>query len=135
MSQWFGWRLALIGAWLSAPERRRLRSSHTVAHTLFRCAGYDWQNQRMTNPAVAPAFTFGPHSIDPAARKLLNDGQPVKLGARAFDVLVALIERRDRVMTKNELLDVVWPGLVVEETRRGAAFGAAARRVASAPQY
>jgi predicted ATPase/DNA-binding winged helix-turn-helix (wHTH) protein len=43
------------------------------------------------------------------------DGVAVKLGARAFDVLVALIERRDRVVGKHELLDLVWPGLVVEE--------------------
>ena len=37
------------------------------------------------------------------------------LGARAFDVLLALIERRERLVTKDELLDLVWPGLVVEE--------------------
>ena len=37
------------------------------------------------------------------------------LGARAFDLLLALVERRDRLVTKHELLDVVWPGLVVEE--------------------
>ena len=35
--------------------------------------------------------------------------------ARAFDVLLALIERRDRVVIKSELFDVVWPGWVVEE--------------------
>jgi adenylate cyclase len=39
----------------------------------------------------------------------------VPLGARAFDLLVALIEHRDRVVPKRELLDLVWPGLVVEE--------------------
>ncbi|MBK9117307.1 MAG: winged helix-turn-helix domain-containing protein [Betaproteobacteria bacterium] len=37
------------------------------------------------------------------------------MGARAFDLLLALLERRDRVVTKDELLEVVWPGLVVEE--------------------
>ena len=37
------------------------------------------------------------------------------LGARAFDVLQALVERRERLVTKDELLDLVWPGLVVEE--------------------
>ena len=41
--------------------------------------------------------------------------RPVALGARAFDVLQALIERRGRLVTKDELLDLVWPGLVVEE--------------------
>ncbi|MEP6941693.1 MAG: tetratricopeptide repeat protein [Betaproteobacteria bacterium] len=46
---------------------------------------------------------------------MLADGQPTALGARGFDILNALIERRDRLVTKDELLDLVWPGLVVEE--------------------
>jgi predicted ATPase/DNA-binding winged helix-turn-helix (wHTH) protein len=46
---------------------------------------------------------------------LLVDGQPAKLGARALDLLLTLIEHRARVVSKNELLDLVWPGLVVEE--------------------
>ncbi len=46
---------------------------------------------------------------------MLRAGQPVALGGRAFDVLWALIERRDRVVAKDELLNVAWPGLVVEE--------------------
>ena len=37
------------------------------------------------------------------------------LGSRAFDVLQALIEHRERIVTKNELLDLAWPGVVVEE--------------------
>lgn len=53
--------------------------------------------------------------VRPAQRQLLVDGQPAALGARAFDLLLALIEHRDRLVSKNELLDVVWPGLVVEE--------------------
>jgi len=53
--------------------------------------------------------------IDLAARQLGVAGVPAKLGGRAFDLLVALVERRDRVVPKQELLDVVWPGLVVEE--------------------
>lgn len=53
--------------------------------------------------------------VRPAQRELLVDGQPAAVGARAFDLLLALIEHRDRVVSKNELLDLVWPGLVVEE--------------------
>jgi TolB-like protein len=48
-------------------------------------------------------------------RRVVVRQQPVAVGARAFDLLVALIERRDRVVGKDELLAVVWPGLVVEE--------------------
>ena len=58
---------------------------------------------------------FGHIEIRPAERRLLIGGAPAKIGARALDMLCALIERRDRVVTKNELLDIVWPGLVVEE--------------------
>ena len=58
---------------------------------------------------------FGPFELQPARRLLLRDGQPVTIGARAFDVLVALAARRHRLVSKNELLDEVWPGVVVEE--------------------
>jgi predicted ATPase/DNA-binding winged helix-turn-helix (wHTH) protein len=50
-----------------------------------------------------------------AERQLWVEGSAAKLGARAFDVLLALYDRRDRPVAKNELLDVVWPGVVVEE--------------------
>ena len=60
-------------------------------------------------------FAFGRFAVLSEQRQLLVDGEPAKLGARAFDVLLALIQRRDRVVSKNELLDVVWPGMVVEE--------------------
>ena len=58
---------------------------------------------------------FEHFAIKPAERQLLIDGRPATLGSRAFDLLMALIEHRDRVVAKNELLDLVWPGLVVEE--------------------
>lgn len=60
-------------------------------------------------------FRFAPFELRTGERVLLVDGVECQIGSRAFDVLLALIERRDRVVTKNELLDLVWPGLVVEE--------------------
>ena len=60
-------------------------------------------------------YQFDLLEIRPTERRLLIDGHSAPLGARAFDVLLALVERRDRTVTKNELLDLVWPGLVVEE--------------------
>ena len=64
---------------------------------------------------MAQRYRFGRFELLPVERQLLADGRPVALGARAFDVLLALIERRERLVTKGELLDAVWPGLVVEE--------------------
>jgi predicted ATPase/DNA-binding winged helix-turn-helix (wHTH) protein len=58
---------------------------------------------------------FGRYEFRPSERVLLADGAPVALGARAFDLLQALIERRGRIVGKDELLDLVGPGLVVEE--------------------
>jgi predicted ATPase/DNA-binding winged helix-turn-helix (wHTH) protein len=60
-------------------------------------------------------YRFGRAELRPDERVLLIDGNPVALGARAFDLMLALVERRERVVTKHELLEVVWPGLVVEE--------------------
>lgn len=60
-------------------------------------------------------FRFGRCRLDARRRVLLVDGAPARLGARAVDVLIALVQRRDRVVGKDELLDLVWPGVVVEE--------------------
>lgn len=58
---------------------------------------------------------FGRFEIRSAERLLLVDGAAAAVGARAFDVLLCLMESQDRVVTKAELMDRVWPGLVVEE--------------------
>jgi DNA-binding response OmpR family regulator len=63
----------------------------------------------------AEAASFGRFAILAAERRLLVDGTPVALGSRAFDLLAALVARRDRVVPKEELIEVVWPGLVVED--------------------
>ncbi|WP_454627888.1 ATP-binding protein [Bradyrhizobium cenepequi] len=61
------------------------------------------------------AISFGPFSLFPAGRLLLNHGQPVQLGSRAFDILLALAERAGQVVSKNELIDLVWRGVNVDE--------------------
>ena len=66
--------------------------------------------------ATAPGgLRFGRFELQPHERRLLVDGEPVLLGGRALDVLTLLAERAGSLVTKNELLDRVWPGLVVEE--------------------
>jgi predicted ATPase/DNA-binding winged helix-turn-helix (wHTH) protein len=64
---------------------------------------------------VTDRYRFDRFELALAERQLTIAGEPATLGARAFDLLLALIERRDRVVAKSELLDLVWPGLVVEE--------------------
>src|SRR5882672_9770487 len=64
---------------------------------------------------VAKTFLFGRYRLIPDRRALFADGDEVSMGGRAFDLLLALVERRDRVVLKNELIELVWPGRVVEE--------------------
>ena len=69
----------------------------------------------MPASAAQPDRDFDRFAVRPATRRLIVDGRPARLGARAFDLLLALIERRERIVTKGELLDIVWPGVIVEE--------------------
>lgn len=59
---------------------------------------------------------FGPFRLEPALRTLYRDGAVVKLGSRAFDILVMLVERQGAVVTPRELMAVAWQGLVVGES-------------------
>lgn len=65
--------------------------------------------------SAPPHYKFGRYQLCVIERTLLVDDQPAKLGARAFDLLWALLRERHRVVGKSELLDLVWPGVVVEE--------------------
>lgn len=69
-------------------------------------------------PPLPASCRFGPDGrfeLRAAERVLLDRGTPVALGGRAFDLLLALAQRRDRVVPRGELIDAVWPGRVVEE--------------------
>ena len=58
---------------------------------------------------------FGRFELRPTERQLVDGTTPVALGGRAIDVLLALVARAGHLVTKDELLDAAWPGLVVEE--------------------
>ena len=62
-----------------------------------------------------PALTFGPFRLLRTQKLLLEDEQPVRLGSRALDLLIALVSRAGEVVDKAELMDLVWPRTVVEE--------------------
>jgi DNA-binding winged helix-turn-helix (wHTH) protein len=64
---------------------------------------------------TSAGIAFGPFRLFPRRRELLAHGQPIKLGGRAFDVLMALIEARGTVLGKNALMARVWPDRIVEE--------------------
>lgn len=73
----------------------------------------------------------GAFELHPGERLLLSAGRPVELGARAFDLLLVLVENAGRLVTKATLLERVWPRLVVDENNLPAQI-AALRRVLGA---
>jgi len=62
---------------------------------------------------VPQALRFGLLEIRPAERQVLRAGQPVALDSRAFDLLWRLVEHRDRVVPRSELLNL--PGAAGDE--------------------
>jgi predicted ATPase len=69
----------------------------------------------MASVGLPARYRFGPFELQLDERRLLKDGVPVVLRSRAFDLLATLIERAGQLVTKDELLDRVWPGVVIEE--------------------
>ena len=70
----------------------------------------------MSPSSVISAIEFGRFKIVPHRRELLADGRPVELGGRVFDLLMALVEAHGKVLGKDELMNRVWPGRIVEES-------------------
>ena len=68
----------------------------------------------MSDPSQ-PSYEFGPFSLDAGKRLLLRNGEPVPVTPKVMELLLALIEHRDRVLTKDELLKQVWGDTIVEE--------------------
>jgi len=74
------------------------------------------QGANRSSSATADAdLEFGRFRVQLRRRQLLADGVPVELGTRAFELLLVLLEADGLLITKEELLSRVWPGLVVSE--------------------
>ena len=60
-------------------------------------------------------YAFGPFVVDSVKRQLWRDRRLVPITSKTFDVLVALLEHRDHIVSKDELLNRVWPDTAVNE--------------------
>jgi predicted ATPase/DNA-binding winged helix-turn-helix (wHTH) protein len=69
--------------------------------------------QRFNQPEM---LQFGPFRVIASERLLLKENEPVALGSRAFDILMALVERAGEVVSHRELSKRVWRDVTVEET-------------------
>lgn len=61
-------------------------------------------------------YRFGRFTLDPADERLLGPDGPVKLGHKAYRVLLTLVEQQGRLVTKDSLFDSVWDGTIVSES-------------------
>src|SRR5688572_15885189 len=82
----------------------------------------------------AVGYTFGQFRFAPESRSLLLSDEPLRLGARGFDILRILVERAGTVVTTDELLTLVWPDVVVEETNLRVQIGALRKVLARGEQ-
>ncbi len=60
-------------------------------------------------------YEFGEFTLDVSERRLSKDGKPISLEPKAHEVLLALVRNAGRLLTKRELLDLIWPESFVEE--------------------
>ena len=67
------------------------------------------------NPQSKDVLSFGPFSLFAAERLLKKADEPIPLGGRALDILIALAERAGEVVTHKELISTAWPDVTVEE--------------------
>jgi eukaryotic-like serine/threonine-protein kinase len=68
------------------------------------------------SPEIKALYEFGKFRCDPGERLLLCEGKPVSLSPKSFEVLVVLIQNNGRLLTKDELMQQVWPDSFVEES-------------------
>ncbi len=83
-------------------------------------------------------ISFAEFELDTAHRRLLREGEPVVLYAKTFDLLDFLVQKNGQVVSKDEILDAVWPGQFVEEANLSVQISALRKALgerANAPRF
>ena len=80
-------------------------------------------------------FCFTDHVLDRDRRELRRGADAIALEPQVFDLLVYLLESRDHVVTKDELIDSVWGGRIVSESTLTSRINAARKAVQSNPAH
>jgi TolB-like protein/DNA-binding winged helix-turn-helix (wHTH) protein/Tfp pilus assembly protein PilF len=79
-------------------------------------------------------YEFGDYLLDPAERILSRQGSPVSLTPKAFETLLCLVRCHGRVVTKDELLKRIWPGVFVEEVNLAVNISTIRKALGESPQ-
>ncbi len=73
------------------------------------------RSQSVGESGEPTSFWFGPFQLDTRGRRLTRDGDVLPVSSKAFDILSALVLRAGRTVTKDQLMELVWPGVFVDE--------------------
>src|SRR6267378_4266768 len=79
-------------------------------------------------------YEFGPFRVDARRRLLLREDNQVRLPAKAFEILLVLLEERGRLVEKDELMRRVWPDAVVEENNLTVNMSALRKSLGESPR-
>src|SRR5215470_15388321 len=82
---------------------------------MSRCAPALGRKVRRVLALADETYGFGSFQLIPAQRLLLDSGRPLRLGSRALEILITLLERAGETVSKDQLIDRVWPDTVVDE--------------------
>ena len=110
------------------PKMRQPKKAHSVS-TETECA-LDWRTIRPNQARRRKLLLMFEHyTLDAARRELRRGGALVSLEPQVFDLLLYLVENRDRVVSKDDLLGAVWNGRIVSESTLTSRINAARRAV------
>ena len=60
-------------------------------------------------------YEFGPFRLEPLEHSLLREERPVSIAPKAYELLVLLVQNQSRLVSKDQIMEAVWPGCFVEE--------------------
>jgi eukaryotic-like serine/threonine-protein kinase len=87
------------------------------------------------SPETTISYEFGRFRCDPGEHLLLCEGKPVALAPKAFEILIVLIQSKGRLLTKDQLMQQVWPDSFVEESNLTVNISALRRALGDSQQY
>ncbi|MGC1820248.1 MAG: winged helix-turn-helix domain-containing protein, partial [Pseudolabrys sp.] len=74
-------------------------------------------------------FFFGNHMLDEDRRELLCGADAIAVEPQVFDLLIYLVQNRDHVVSKNDLIEAVWGGRVVSDSTLTSRINAARKAI------
>ena len=79
-------------------------------------------------------FVFGDHTLDGDRRELRFGAEPIAVEPQVFDLLIYLVQNRDRVVSKNDLIEAVWGGRIVSDSTLTSRINAARKAIGDSGQ-